>query len=339
LTKDGNRLIWTANPESMNLFKTLLTFILLVLLVQCKHKKHSLSGEEPVEVSDFIEFFPATKLPYQLNDSALWKKEKDSLLIGHKVFAQFIPDSLINIGLGKGVKPRLYPVGKIKSPDDETYLIARTIAGDKRSAFVFVFDKKDRFLDGMPILQVDQDPSTHQTASIDKDFSLYKTVSRKNKDGSFSEGKDVYGLNKGNNKFMLIMTDAIGDQATELINPIDTFSHTNKYAADYGPGKTNLVSIRDGRKTDRLSFFIHFDKNSGACTGELKGEAILKSPNVAEYRLGGDPCVLRFTFSSAAVVVSELEGCGSHRGLRCSFDGTFARKKIAKPKPAKKKTK
>jgi hypothetical protein len=34
--------------------------------------------------------------------------------------------------------------------------------------------------------------------------------------------------------------------------------------------------------------------------------------------------------------VKETEGCGSHRGLRCSFDGTFAMKKEIKP--AKKKT-
>ena len=82
---------------------------------------------------------------------------------------------------------------------------------------------------------------------------------------------------------------------------------------------------------DRFTFFIHFDKNNGACTGELKGEAIIKSPTVAEYREGGDPCVLRFTFTTGSVILKEEEGCGSHRGLRCSFDGSFARKKEPKP--------
>ncbi len=63
------------------------------------------------------------------------------------------------------------------------------------------------------------------------------------------------------------MTDPLDDKITELINPIDTFSRKNKYAADYGTGKMNLVSIRDGRKNDQLTFFIHFEKNNGACTG------------------------------------------------------------------------
>ncbi|MGZ8551461.1 MAG: hypothetical protein ACXWV2_12395 [Chitinophagaceae bacterium] len=100
----------------------------------------------------------------------------------------------------------------------------------------------------------------------------------------------------------------------------------------------NLVSFRDGRRNDRLSFFIHFEKNNGECTGELKGEAIIKSPTLAEYREGGDPCILQFRFTSSSVVVKELEGCGSRRGLRCSFDGTYPRKKDAKPKPVKGKT-
>jgi hypothetical protein len=323
----------------MNLVKSCLLLVsILFLLTHCKHKKASLSGDEPVEFSDFIDFFSTIRVPYQVSDSALGKKEKDSLLISHKVFTQFIADSFFNKGLGKSSKPKIYPLGKSKAPGGETYLFVKAIAADKKAAYVFVFDKKDQLLDGMPVLQVDQNQSTRQSFSADKDYSFSKIVTRKNPDGTFSEGKDVYALNKDSKKFMLIMTDAPGDQVAELINPIDTFSRKNKYAADYGSGKTSLVSIRDGRKNDRLSFFIHFDKNNGGCTGELKGEAIIRSATVAEYRLGGDPCVLRFSFTSSSVVVSEVEGCGSHRGLRCSFDGTFARKKVAKPKAVKKKT-
>ena len=166
---------------------------------------------------------------------------------------------------------------------------------------------------------------------MDSRYTHYQnSMTRKNADGSISEGKDVYVLNSDAKNFMLIMTDALDDKVTELINPIDTFSRKHKYAADYGTGKLNLVSIRDGRKSDRLSFFIHFEKNNGECTGELKGEAIIKSATVAEYREGGDPCVLRFSFTSSSVTVKEVEGCGSHRGLRCSFDGIFPKKKDQK---------
>jgi hypothetical protein len=70
----------------------------------------------------------------------------------------------------------------------------------------------------------------------------------------------------------------------------------------------------------------------------LKGEAIMKSPTMAEYTEGGDPCILQFRFTSSSVTVKELEGCGSRRGLRCSFDGTYPRKKESKPKAVKAKT-
>ena len=300
----------------------------LCMLAACKSKKPSLSGEEPVEVSDFIDFFPEAKLPYLVADSTLLRKEKDSLLISHKVFTQFVPDSILTQALGKTTKMKIYPLARVKG--DETYLFAKAIAGNKTVAFILGFDKNQQFIAAMPFLRQDDQPATQQVSNIDSRYSIYKTTVRKNKDGSLSEGKDVYVLNSGAKNFMLIMTDALEDQAGELINPIDTFSRKQKYTADYGSGKMNLVSFRDGRKNDRLSFFIHFEKNSGECTGELKGEAILKSPSLAEYREGGDPCVLQFKFSSSSVSIKEIEACGSRRGLRCSFDGTYPRKKEAK---------
>lgn len=313
-----------------------LILLLFVLLAGCKSKKKSLSGDEPVEITDFIEFFPDAKLPFQVADSTLLKKEKDSLLISYKVFSQFVPDSVINGLYGKNAKPAIYPLAKYKS--DETYLFIKAIAGNKRSADLLVFDKKNKFIAAMPFLSLDRSSVTHQASIMDTRHTITKTVFRKNADGTVSEGKNIYALNSGAKQFSLIMTDALDDKITELINPIDTFSRKRKYTSDYGSGKMNLVSFRDGRRSDRLSFFIHFEKNNGECTGELKGEAIVKSPTVAEYREGGDPCVLQFKFSSSSVTIKELEGCGSRRGLRCSFDGTYSRKKEAKPQAVKPKT-
>lgn len=321
----------------MLLFRKCCLFVFFVfMMVSCKSKKPSLSGEDPVEIGDFIDFFPATKLPYQIVDSTLVRKEKDSLLISYKVFTQFVPDSILTQALGKTTKIKIYPLARIDG--DETYLFAKTIAGNKRAALILGFDKKQQFIAGMPFLKQDDLAATQQSATIDSRYSIYKTILKKNANGTVSEGKDVYVLNSGSKNFMLIMTDALDDKISELTNPIDTFSRKQKYTADYGSGKMNLVSFRDGRKNDRLSFFIHFEKNNGECTGELKGEAIMKSPTLAEYREGGDPCVLQFKFSSSAVTIKEIEACGSRRGLRCSFDGTYPRKKVAKPKPAKIKT-
>ncbi|HEY6506243.1 MAG TPA: hypothetical protein VIZ28_19840 [Chitinophagaceae bacterium] len=322
----------------MQVFRNgLLILISFILLAGCQGKKKpSLAGEDPVEISDFIEFFPAITLAYQFADTSLLKKEKDSLLISYKVFTQFVPDSVMRKFFEKNVKPKIYPMGKTTVKGAETYLFVKAISGDKRTALLFALDKKNQFIDGMELLKPDQSPATQQSAGMDKGYSVSRTTTRKNADGTISEGKDVYGLSASSQKFMLIMTDALEDKITELINPIDTFSKKHKYAADYGFGKLNLVSIRDGRKKDRFSFFVHIEKNNGDCSGELKGEAIIKSPTTAEYREGGDPCVLRFTFSGGAVTLKEVEGCGVHRSLRCSFDGSFARKRD--PKPAKKKT-
>ena len=312
--------------------RRILAFVFAIMLLgACKEKKKpSLSGDDPVEVSDFIGFFQPLTLPCQFTDTVLLKKEKDSLLISNKVFSQFVPDSLLSKAFGKNAKTRIYPLGKVEAGKTETYLFSKIIAGEKKAIYILCFDAKDQFIAGMPVLQPDQLSSTIQTVSMDKRYTITKTLLKKNADASLSEGKDVYVLNADAKSFILIMTDALGDKVTELINPIDTLPRKNKYSADYGTGKTNLVSVRDGRKADRISFYIHFDKNNGECTGELKGEAIFKSTTVAEYKEDGDPCVLKFTFSGAAVTLTETS-CGSRRGLKCSFDGSFAKRKYVKP--------
>jgi len=100
--------------------------------------------------------------------------------------------------------------------------------------------------------------------------------------------------------------------------------------------KSNLDSIRDKKKPDRMTFFVHFEKKNN-CVGELKGEAGFTAANTAIYHSSGDPCVLRFNFSSSSVTVTEMEGCGSHRGLDCVFEGTFPKKKEPKKKETKPK--
>ena len=293
--------------------KYLMVLTAIICLTGCKQKKKiSLSGEETVAVNDFIDFFAPLDLPLQFTDTSLLKtkKENDSLLISLKNFNQFVPDSVLQEVYAKGAKPK--------------------ITNDKKAVFVLGFDKEQQFIAGMPVLRPDLKSATEQSISMDRKYSITKKVVLKNTDGSLSEGRDVYVLNNEAKNFMLIMTDALDDKITELINPIDTLPRKNKYSADYSNGKMNLVAIRDGRKDGKISFFIHFEKNNGACTGELKGEASMKTPNTAVYQVDGDPCQLQFIFSSSAVTLKEIEGCGSRRGLNCAFDGSFAKKKVSK---------
>lgn len=327
-----------SNPGMAVLKKYLIFFIGIAIVFSCKHKKPSLSGEDPVEVSDFIDFFPPVKLPFTFGDTVFGKKDKDSLLISYKVFTQFAPDSVLAKTFGKTTKMKIYPMGRVNVSGAETYLFAKIIATDKKAAYILGFDKKNNFISAMPVLKLDQYVSTSQSVTMDSRYTITKSLIRKNGDGSISEGKDVYILNADAGNFMLIMTDALDDKPTEIINPIDTLPRKNKIAGDYTAGKMNLVSIRDGRKSDRISFFIHFEKNNGECAGELKGEALLKSANLAEYRANGDPCSLQFIFSASSISLKEIEACGSHRGLRCLFDGNFVRKKEIKASLKKNKS-
>ncbi len=297
-----------------------------------------MSGEEPVEVSDFIAVFQKANPPFQVTDSIFQKKDKDSLLIGYKVFTQFVPDSVLASIFSKGVKPKIYPLGKIDVSGAESYLFVKAVSPSKKAIIALAFDKSNKFIAPLTLLRSDASKAMQRAAVMDRRYTFTKTQLRRNADGSLSEGKDVYALNADAKNFMLIMTDAMDDKETEILNPIDTLQRKNKLSADYSNAKMNLVSIRDGRRAGRISFFIHFEKNNGECTGELKGEANIKSANLAEYREAGDPCVLQFRFSSSAVSLKEVEGCGSRRGLRCSFDGSYARKKDVKPKTTKAKS-
>jgi len=304
----------------------------------CKHKKVSLTGDEPVSVSDFIQAFGPLTLPYRITDSLVNKKDKDSLLISHKVFNQFIPDSIFSKAFGKGVIPKIYSLGKIAIDKKENYLLAKAVQDKRKVAYLLTFNKNDAFTGAMVLLAPDQSPSTRQISFIEKNYTITKSVQRRNSDGSTSEGKDAYVFNSESKTFMLIMTDALDDKPAEVINPIDTISRKNKFSGDYVKSKTDYVSVRDTRKPGRILFFIHSEKNNGECIAELKGEASLTSPNLAVYRAGGDPCVLQLSFTSTSVSLKEVEGCGSHRGLRCLFEGSYPKKKEAKPKTAKKKT-
>ncbi len=319
-----------------------LIFLLAVfyLLYGCGSKKNpSLSGTDEVMISDFIASFELAKPPIDIPDSTLNKKENDSLLIGNNIFAQFVPDSVLGKVLGKNAKPKIY-MGKRVDIQKEKYLFVKVIAAEKKASLVLCFDKDDKFKAYLPLLIPDANPATAQVSGLDRKLTFYKNILLKKPDGSVAEGKEAYSYDNEIGQFLLIMTDPLDDRVQEVINPIDTLPKKNKFSGDYVRDKMNIVSIRDDRKTGKLNFFIHFDKDKGECSGELKGIATLTSANTAIYSQHGDACSLQFNFSSSSVTLKELEACGAHRGVKCSFDGNFPRKKEVKPKtPAKRPSK
>ncbi len=312
-------------------WKFWLIALFAILLFACGHKKKpSLSGDEPISISDFIESFQPLDLPFQFADTSVSKKPNDTLLISYKIFTQFIPAEVLGKIFGAGIKPKIYPMGRVSVPDKENYLFVKALNGDRKAAFLICFDKKDKFITAIPALQTDASPATQQSFIMDKRLTISKIITRKNTDGTISDGKEVYVLNEAAKSFMLIMTDALDERNVEMINPIDTFSRKNKFSADYIKDKKNLVSVRDNKKAGRITFFVHFEKNNGNCTGELKGEASFISPTTAMYRAAGEPCVLQFDFTSSSVTMAEVRGCGSYRGMDCVFEGNFPKKKESK---------
>jgi len=307
---------------------------LCLALISCRNSKPKETTEKGFSYSAFSGIFKKLTLPYQLSDTGLLKN-RDTTTIRVADFSSLVPDSLKNNFFGKGSKVRYIAVGYFPGTDHVNFYVVKGQSAQKRVAFLMAFSG-EVYSGMLPFLVPDADPSTSQVSVVDRSLSIQKNVTRKTGGVVTGEGKDVYDYDAAENNFALILTNPLNSSAV-IINPIDTFSRKHKFAGDYLKDKKNYVSVRDGRYPNQLQVYIHLEKNDGGCTGELKGDLLLTSSTTAIYRQGGDPCVLSFRFSSTSVVVKEDEGCGSHRGLDCLFDGSFSRKKETKPKQTTKK--
>ncbi len=313
----------------------------MMAVAACSNNKAQNDAEEEdsdFRYSHFAERFQTASLPYQLSDTALLNN-KDTAALRNAAFTAFIPDSIKQKLVGKASAIRFVPLAKIEVPKGESYFIIKAMSGNRKAALLTVFDKDQNYSTSFPFLVPDADAATSQASSIDKAYSVSRNIARKEKDDVIKEGKDVYVYNADAKDFTLIMTDLLDEGNLELINPIDTLARTHELAGDYAKDKRNLVSIRDGRNPNELLVFIHFEKNKGECTGELKGSALMTSSKTAVYRQGGDPCVLELQFGKSSVTLKEVEGCGLHRDLDCLFEGTFPLKKEEKEKEGSRKGK
>jgi hypothetical protein len=312
-----------------------LGFVLLLFwLAACSDgPKEAPAPEDDSKELSFETFtgrFPEAKLPYQLTDTGL-STRRDTATLRRPDFVQLLPDSLKRALLGTG-KVRYQPLARI-SGKDENFLVVRATAGERSAALLYVFDKQQAYKTVFPFLAPDSDPATTQVSLLDKQGALTRSISKKQQKGVVGEGREVFVYTPETASFTLIMTDPLEDRQ-EVLNPIDTFARQHPLAGDYIRNDRNFVSVRDARSTSEINFFIHFEKGEGddKCTGELKGTALLTSTRTAVYRQGGDPCVLELQFSGNSVTLHETEGCGSHRGVKCIFDGSFPRKKAVSPK-------
>lgn len=302
----------------------------LCILAGCSQKKKQLTDDSTVTVQEFVDFFPTISLPVQLADSSLVKKPNDSIRIGNKIIAQFIPDSVVTQLTVKSSKPQIYPIGKVSVKDGETYLFVRSFSNAKKAASLLVFDK-DSFVTALPLLNLSTAPKANDLSSAVMDNKYTITINRQqaSASGQLTYNKKVYVYNT-EGLFTLILTESNAgttSPTTELQNPVDTLKASHKLTGDYFQDKKNLVSVRDGSKPGRLYFFIHFEKDGGACRGELKGEMAITGANTGRFTENNGTCAIDFNFSGNTVKLKELEGCGSYRDIKCFFEGSYIRKK------------
>jgi hypothetical protein len=128
--------------------KTLMILVLICVIAGCKSKKIKLTDTDVINVVDFIEFFPDIKLPYQIDDSVLIRKETDSTTIGYKILTQFIPDTVISKQFEHDTKLKIYPLGKVSVKKYETYLFFKVVGSAKKAGFIAAFNNKNEFYSG-----------------------------------------------------------------------------------------------------------------------------------------------------------------------------------------------
>jgi hypothetical protein len=302
--------------------------LFLVFLISCSEGKKSLSGNQPVNATDFFSAFTPINLPVQYADTNLARKS-DTTTISYAVFHQFVPDTALKIFTGKDTnKTSIHPVGKIDK-EAELYLLANFTQHKKTRLGVFLFNKDKKFVASQELMSNQYDDNYRHSTSINKEPTFVIAKERMTPDNQFFYTRQGYAFNAESSSFMVIINESNEDtkKMNTIINPIDTLASKNKFSGDYVEDKKNFMSVRDTKDPKRYQFFIHFEKNDGGCTGELKGELTMVSENKAIFKESGDPCVIDFTFTSSSVKLKEQGSCGNHRGIRCYFDDSYEKKK------------
>ena len=311
-------------------FVPFLLIIFSCLIFSCKHKKVNLAGDTPVKVNDFITAFNPITLPFAVADTNITAFE-DTLTIGHAVFSQFVPDSVLNQLVNTQKKYTIHPVGRFEK-DNTIYILANVIQKQRTQIVVVVFDKDNQYLSAKGLFGNDEDDDYTYSLSINKEptFTVSKEhINPQTKQLQFSRVGWVYNTA---GVFMVVVNDTNEDpkKVDVILNPIDTLPKKNKLSGDYMTDKKNFISMRDGKDANTYLFFIHFEKKEGACVGELKGVMKMQNATTGMYNQGGDPCIIDFDFEGNEITLKEKGSCGNRRGMDCFFDDTFTKKKEAK---------
>lgn len=313
-------------------------FVLLLLLfaLACKNKTTGLPANEPVNATTFFDAFKKLQLPYTVADTNIMKRV-DTTLIPYDVFKQFIPDSALQtLGAKKPENLKIHPYGKIEN-SNEIYLLTTVTDGKKTSLIAYLFDKKKHYLNHISLINNQSNDGYVHSVNINTE-PTFLIVREKTVNNKYVYTKTGFAYSAENKGFVEVINDSNEDEKNNtIINPIDTLAKRNKYSGDYVEDKKNFISVRDGSSPKTYLFFLHTDKDNGACTGELKGKLTMADETKAVFEQNGDPCVIDFVFEKNKVTVKERGSCGNYRGMTCMFDDSYKKQNPPAVKNKKKK--
>lgn len=309
-----------------------MSLFFICTLYACGDKPVSLSGDAPVEEKDFMAAFKKLNLPLKIADTGIMRIT-DTTVISYKVFTQFVPDTVLSSLFSKNaVKNVIKPVGKIEK-ENAIYLIANFTQNKKAVLAAFLFDTKNKYISRIELLKQQNADGYAHNVSITNEPTFIMSREKTNSAGDYAYTRNGYAYSNETKNFIAVLNDTNEDtkRNNTIINPIDSMPAKNKYSGDYAGDKKNFISLRDGTNANSYLFFIHFEKNDGDCTGELKAAMKMTDATHAIFQESGDPCVIDFSFSGKNIIIKEQGNCGNHRGIKCFFDDAYTKKKAAKP--------
>jgi len=196
-----------------------------------------------------------------------------------------------------------------------------------------VFDKNKKYAATLPLIISNSTKKFSYSSTIDNKLAIAINKEWKN-ENELLYNRVIYAYNNVG-VFTVVMTET-NDQShlsNKINNPLDTLPQLNKYSGDYTKGKKSFLFLRDGKNASSYLFYVRFENDADElCTGELKGEIILRSETSAVFSEVGDPCLVDFVFAKNQVNVKEQGSCGNHRGIKCFFDDAYVKKKVSTPK-------
>ena len=307
---------------------------LICLMIACSEEKPDFTGNTPIKINDFNKIFKIAALPISISDTNL-HSITDTLSIGRKALLQFVPDSVVEFIVSKKDKNAvLHPIFKIEK-EQEYYLLFRVQHAANFEICIIVFSNKNKYLGYKVITDFkDENKGSKQygkVLSINKEPSFLVEENKMSADNSLTYEKKGWAYI--DSTFRLIYFDSNKKpENSKVINPLDSLPMNNPFSGDYANDAKNFISIRDYTATSKYQFFLHFEKNNGACVGELKG-LMSFTKNEAIYTEKGDACIIHFKIQGNQITIKEDGNCGNHRNMSCYFNASYDKKR----KPKKKK--